>query len=80
MLCRRLCSLSHTVGVFFNNLLFASLSCPGKQYMRRGFDPNAQGLEWDTAELYMVGQKGGEGREGGRKQGRNEGRNEGRKE
>ena len=44
--------------------------------MRRGFDPNAQ----DSAELYMVGQKGEEGREGGNKEEMKEGMKEGMKD
>jgi len=33
----------------------------GKRYKWRGFNPKAQGLEgleWDSAELYMVGREG----------------------
>ena len=48
--------------------------------MRRGFDPNAQGLEWDSAELYTVGQKGEGGREGGNNEEMKEGMKEGRNE
>ena len=36
------------------------LTPPEKKYERREFDPSArglEGLEWDSAELYMVGRK-----------------------
>lgn len=53
-----------------------ALSPPGKRYERRAFDPNApglEGLEWDSAELFTVGQTEAEGRgegKGGRSCGR----------
>ena len=43
----------------FNHRSFL-LTPPEKKYERREFDPTArglEGLEWDSAELYMVGRK-----------------------